>query len=166
MCIVRFLVLAKFSIHHLFSRAPIRSRAAADLDRGKPIICTEWTWLVVYFKARLIAVYGCVCEVLRKNGYSVLCAANGREALRLVREDAEPIDLVITDMVMPQMGGRELAEALRELQPHTKILYMSGYAEGAEDVTELLSHGHAFIEKPFTPEALLHKIRDVLFSGE
>ena len=66
---------------------------------------------------------------------------------------------------MPQMGGRELAEALRELQPHTKILYMSGYADGAEDLTELLPHGHAFIEKPFTPEALLHKVRDVLLSS-
>jgi two-component system, cell cycle sensor histidine kinase and response regulator CckA len=104
-----------------------------------------------------------LCEVLRKNGYSVLSASNGREALRLVREHAEPIDLIITDMVMPQMGGRELAEALRELQSHTKILYMSGYAERAEDLAELLSHGHAFIEKPFTPEALLRKIRDVLF---
>lgn len=105
-----------------------------------------------------------LCEVLRKNGYSVLPAGNGREALRLVREHAEPIDLVITDMVMPQMGGRELAEALRALQPHTKILYMSGYAEKAEDVKELLSHGqHSFIEKPFTPQEILHKIRDVLF---
>ena len=104
-----------------------------------------------------------LCEVLGKNGYSVLPASNGREALRLVREHPEPIDLVITDMVMPQMGGRELAEALRALQPHTKILYMSGYAEKAEDVRELLAHGHAFIEKPFTPEELLRKIRDVLF---
>jgi two-component system, cell cycle sensor histidine kinase and response regulator CckA len=103
-----------------------------------------------------------LCEVLQKNGYTVLSANNGREALRLVREHAEPIDLVITDMVMPEMGGRELAEALRELQPDTRVLYMSGYADSTEDVAELLSHGHAFIEKPFAPEALLHKLRDVL----
>ncbi len=102
-----------------------------------------------------------LCEVLRINGYCVLAAANGREALQLVREHTEPIDLVITDIVMPQMGGRELAAALYALKPHTKFLYMSGYAEKAEDV-ELLSHGHAFMEKPFTPEALLHKMRDVL----
>ncbi len=103
-----------------------------------------------------------LCEVLRKNGYRILSASNGREALRLVREHAAPIDLLITDMVMPQMGGRELAEALRALQPHTKILYMSGHAEKAEDAKELLSHGYSFIEKPFTPEELLHKMRDVL----
>lgn len=106
-----------------------------------------------------------LCNVLRKNGYGVLSAKNGREALRLVREHPEPIDLVLTDMVMPQMGGRELVEALRALQPHTKILYMSGYAEKAEDITELLSRGHAFIEKPFTTEALLHKMRDVFSSS-
>jgi two-component system, cell cycle sensor histidine kinase and response regulator CckA len=103
-----------------------------------------------------------LCNVLRKNGYSVLSAANGREALGLVREHPGRIDLVLTDMVMPQMGGRELAESLRALQPQTKILYMSGYTDQAEDVSELLSCGHAFIDKPFTPEALLHTIRDVL----
>ncbi len=105
-------------------------------------------------------------EVLQRNGYTVLSALNGREALRLVREHAEPIDLVITDVVMPQMGGRELAEALRELQPHTKILYMSGYADGAQDVREPLSAGHDLIEKPFASEALLHKVREVLSSGD
>ncbi|HEX8992248.1 MAG TPA: ATP-binding protein [Anaerolineales bacterium] len=103
-----------------------------------------------------------LCEILRNNGYSVLSAPNGREALRVLREHPGRIDLVITDMVMPQMGGRELAEALRLLQPQTKILCMSGYTDRAEDVNELLSQGHAFIEKPFTPDALLHKIRDVL----
>jgi two-component system, cell cycle sensor histidine kinase and response regulator CckA len=103
-----------------------------------------------------------LCEVLRRNGYTVLSADNGREALRLAHEHAEPIDLVITDMVMPKMGGRELAEALRALRRHTKILYMSGYAEKTEDVKELLSHGYSFIEKPFTPDELLYKTRDVL----
>ena len=104
-----------------------------------------------------------LCEVLRKNGYGVFSASNGRDALRLVRECAEPIDLIITDIVMPQMGGREMAEALRELQPHTRILYMSGYAERTKGLAELLSHENAFIDKPFTPEALLRKVRDLLF---
>ena len=101
-------------------------------------------------------------EILRNHGYSVLLATDGREALRLAREYAGRIDLVITDMVMPHMGGRELAETLRGLHPKTKILYMSGYVDRAEDINELVSRDHAFIEKPFTPEALLHKIRDVV----
>ena len=105
---------------------------------------------------------GLLCEVLRKNGYSVLPATNGREALQMVRQHPQQIDLVITDMVMPQMGGRELTESLSGLKPRTKVLYMSGYTDRAEDVTALLSRGHAFIEKPFTSEALLRKIRDVL----
>ncbi|HKD82919.1 MAG TPA: ATP-binding protein [Candidatus Angelobacter sp.] len=105
---------------------------------------------------------GLLCEVLRKAGYCVLPATSGREALQLVRQHPQQIDLVITDMVMPQMGGRELTESLSGLKPNTKVLYMSGYTDRAEDVTALLSGGHAFIEKPFTSEALLRKIRDVL----
>ena len=101
-------------------------------------------------------------EILQKSGYSVLTAPNGREALRLVREHPGRIDLVITDMVMPQMGGRALADALRGLQPGIKLLLMSGYMDKQQDVSESGSRDHAFIEKPFTPEALLHKIRDVL----
>lgn len=105
---------------------------------------------------------GLLCEVLRKNGYCVLPATSGQEALQLVRHHPQQIDLVITDMVMPQMGGRQLTESLNGLKPHTKVLYMSGYTDRAEDVTAVLSSGHAFIEKPFTSEALLRKIRDVL----
>jgi two-component system, cell cycle sensor histidine kinase and response regulator CckA len=63
---------------------------------------------------------------------------------------------------MPQMGGHELAETLRGLQPGIKILLMSGYRDKQQDVNESGSRDHAFIEKPFTPEALLHKIRDVV----
>jgi two-component system, cell cycle sensor histidine kinase and response regulator CckA len=100
--------------------------------------------------------------ILQKSGYSVLSAPNGREALQLVRERPGRIDLVITDMVMPQMGGWELAEQLRVLQPGIKILFMSGYIDKQQDVNESGSRDNAFIEKPFTPEELLHKIRDVV----
>jgi len=117
------------------------------------------TVLVVDDQASLC---GLLCDVLRKAGYSVLPATSGREALQQVREHPQQIDLVITDMVMPQMGGRELTESLSGLKPHAKVLYMSGYTDRAEDVTSLLSRGHAFIEKPFTSEDLLRKIRDVL----
>ena len=107
-----------------------------------------------------------LCEILRQNGYCVLPALNGLEALHLVREHRGQIDLVITDMVMPKMGGRELAQALGDLQPQTRILCMSGYTDREEDINELLSRDHAFIDKPFTPEALLQKVRDVVATAK
>ena len=121
--------------------------------------CGSETILVVDDQEGLRTLIG---EILRNNGYSVLGAPNGREALRLVREHPGRIDLVITDVVMPEMGGRELSETLRHVQPSINILFMSGYMDRERDATELVPCDHAFIEKPFTPEALLHKIRDVI----
>jgi two-component system cell cycle sensor histidine kinase/response regulator CckA len=142
---------------------PVIEGATRTEGRQLPVFhgspCGSETILVVEDQEGLCTL---LCEILRNNGYSVLCAANGREALRVVREHAVRIDLVITDMVMPQMGGRELAETLRSLQPKINILLMSGYIDKAEDGKELVPCDHAFIEKPFTPEALLHKIRDVI----
>jgi two-component system cell cycle sensor histidine kinase/response regulator CckA len=142
---------------------PLIERATGIEARPLPVLhgptCGSETILVVDDQEGLCTL---LCEILRRNGYTVLGAANGREALRVVGEQPGRIDLVITDMVMPQMGGRELAETLRSLQPKINILLMSGYMEKREDVKELVSCNHAFIEKPFTPEALLHKIRDVI----
>ncbi len=100
-----------------------------------------------------------VCEILRRNGYTVLPAEDGREALLLAAKHSGRIDLMITDLVMPKMGGREVAQALPVSHPETKVLYMSGYVD---DINELLARGHAFIDKPFTPEALLRKVREIL----
>jgi len=103
-----------------------------------------------------------MCEILRRNGYAVLPAENGNQALLLAAQHTSRIDLMITDLIMPKMGGREVAAALPLLHPETKVLYMSGYAE---DLNELLACGHSFIDKPFSPEALLRKVRDVLNSA-
>jgi two-component system, cell cycle sensor histidine kinase and response regulator CckA len=100
-----------------------------------------------------------ICEILRRNGYTVLPAENGHEALLLAARQSGKIDLMITDLVMPKMGGREVAQGLPVSHPETKVLYMSGYVD---DIQELLALGHAFIDKPFTPEALLRKVRQVL----
>ena len=99
-----------------------------------------------------------MCEILRRNGYTVLPAENGREALLLAAGHSGRIDLMITDLVMPKMGGREVAEGLPVSHPETKVLYMSGYVE---DINELLALGHAFIDKPFYPDALVRKVREI-----
>jgi PAS domain S-box-containing protein len=97
--------------------------------------------------------------ILRANGYNLISAQNGQEALAVLEGQISRIDLLITDVVMPQMGGRELASALIRIHPETKVLFMSGHVE---NIQELISPGHAFIDKPFTPEALLRRVGEIL----
>jgi len=101
--------------------------------------------------------------LLRRLGYTVLAAANGIEALNLKQQrDSGPIDLLFTDVVMPHMSGKELSERVRALYPHTRILFTSGYTENAIVDQGGLNPGVAFLQKPFTPAALAHKLREVL----
>jgi len=100
--------------------------------------------------------------VLVKAGFQVLEATNGEDALMLCERFAGTIHLVLTDVVMPKMGGRELVERLQVLRPATKVLYMSGYTDDTVVHHGVLDEGVAFLQKPITPEALTSKIRDVL----
>jgi two-component system cell cycle sensor histidine kinase/response regulator CckA len=101
-------------------------------------------------------------EILETFGYSVLVASNGREGLRVSREFQGPIDLVITDVIMPQMGGREMAEDLRTIRPATRVLFMSGFTDDVIVHHRVLDESVSFIQKPFSPEALAIKAREVL----
>jgi signal transduction histidine kinase len=100
--------------------------------------------------------------ILEMNGYRVLEASSGNEALAIYKQHEGPIDLAITDVVMPQMSGRELAQSLEALRPGIKVLYVSGYTDDAIVRHGLLDEGIAFIQKPFTPEAFSRKVREVL----
>ncbi|HWP05912.1 MAG TPA: PAS domain S-box protein [Polyangiaceae bacterium] len=102
---------------------------------------------------------------LTKLGYRVLGAGDGVEALEVAAQTADPIDLLVTDVVMPRLGGRELARRLTELRPQTKVLYMSGYAENALAFGGVLSEGIDFIQKPYSLDALAARIRQVLDRG-
>jgi len=101
-------------------------------------------------------------EILEMTGYTVLEAARGDEALRLCRESPRPIDLLLTDVVMPQMSGPELARRLLELRPHTKVVYMSGYTDDALGDHGVLDPEIILLLKPFTPESLMQHLRRAL----
>jgi len=101
-------------------------------------------------------------EVLADLGYRVLSGGDGEQALALAAAHAEPIHLLLTDVVMPRMSGRVLAERLEPLRPGLRILYMSGYTEDAIIQHGLLVSGIAFLEKPFNPTRLGLKVRQVL----
>jgi CheY-like chemotaxis protein len=100
--------------------------------------------------------------VLQRNGYQVLEAPNGEEALSVSREHSGEIQLLVTDMVMPGMGGPQVAEALERQRPAMKVLFLSGYTENAIAQRGTLGAELPFLQKPFTIEVLLRKVRQVL----
>jgi len=104
-------------------------------------------------------------EILRESGYRVLEAKHGHEALMLGKEHEGVIHLMLTDVVMPQMSGRVLAEQLAILRRDMKVLYMSGYTDDAIVHHGVLDEGTAFIGKPFSPSDLVLKVRAVLGSS-
>jgi PAS domain S-box-containing protein len=101
-------------------------------------------------------------RLLKMHGYAVVAAPGPAEALAAARGGDEPIDVLVTDVVMPGMNGRELARALSTRLPGLRVLYMSGYTDAAITQHGILEPGTAFLSKPFTPDALARKLREVL----
>jgi CheY-like chemotaxis protein len=103
-----------------------------------------------------------VAITLESFGYSVVTAPDGKTALSLYENRNVPINLVVTDVVMPEMSGRILAETLATSNPGIKVLYLSGYTDDAVVRHGILQANVAFLQKPFSPDALARKVRDVL----
>jgi two-component system cell cycle sensor histidine kinase/response regulator CckA len=101
-------------------------------------------------------------EILEDAGYTVLSAANGREALELAAAFEGPIDVLLTDWLMPEMGGPEVAIGLRAVRPELKVIFMSGYAEGEAVLDQLERGAAAFLAKPFSAAELARTLRHVL----
>jgi two-component system, cell cycle sensor histidine kinase and response regulator CckA len=110
------------------------------------------------------AVRGLVHETLRLQGYTVLVARHGIEALLASAKCVGPIHLLLTDVVMPQMSGPEVAEKIQIARPEIKVLYMSGYPDHPVFDQDGVSHPTGFLQKPFSPSALIQKVREVLDS--
>ena len=138
----------------VLAKIPIQRLDALDLPHG-----TE-TILLVEDDPALREM---AATLLRRLGYMVLTATNGVEALSVKHERGTGhIDLLFTDVVMPHMSGKELADRVQALYTHTKILFTSAYTENAIVHQGVLDKGVALLQKPFTPSALAHKLREVL----
>jgi CheY-like chemotaxis protein len=101
-------------------------------------------------------------HVLESCGYRVLEASHGMQALAIAAAQTRPIDLLVTDVVMPRMSGRQVAEALVEKHPHIKVLFVSGYTDDAVMRRGIMDAAAAFLQKPFSAAALAHKVRTLL----
>jgi two-component system cell cycle sensor histidine kinase/response regulator CckA len=99
---------------------------------------------------------------LKKKGYRILEAENGENALRVGQTHDGSIDLILTDVVMPKMSGKELAKRMEKIDPHVKVIFMSGYTDDAIVKHGILPQGQQYIQKPFTPNSLVRKVREVL----
>jgi CheY-like chemotaxis protein len=104
-------------------------------------------------------------RILARSGYTVLEAGDPSEAIRICKENPEPIHVLLTDLVMPQMNGLDLARLLREIRSDLRVVFMSGYSEQTAMDDNLLQDGGVFLQKPFSPEALMQKIRETLARG-
>ena len=134
--------------------------AQATSAYARPAAGDGRTVLVVEDEPALARV---VARILVGGGYHVLSATNGPEALAMQAE--HDCDLLLTDVIMPEMSGRRLADLLHERRPDLPVLYMSGYSNGLLGTTNVLDQDIAFIEKPFTRQELLHKVGDVLLAA-
>jgi DNA-binding response OmpR family regulator len=103
-------------------------------------------------------------RALAAQGYTVLEADGGTTALDIARRHKGPIELLLTDVIMPDTNGRKLADMLRPSRPGLRVLYMSGYPDGAIATHGMLEPGAAYLAKPFTTEAIVRKIRELLAS--
>jgi CheY-like chemotaxis protein len=134
---------------------------AGTMGAAEPVTCGQETILLVEDES---AILDLCTMILKKLGYTVLAANSPGEAIRLAREHAGDISLLMTDVVMPEMNGRDLAKNLLSLYPHIRRLFMSGYTADVIAHHGVLDEGVHFIQKPFSMPDLAAKVREVFDS--
>jgi CheY-like chemotaxis protein len=151
-----------FTIHLPHVEEPLP--AGPPADAGRRLRTTSRTVLVVDDEPEVLDL---ATEILKRVGYTVLGAPDGAAALEVARLHEGEIHLLVTDMVMPGMSGRDLAEGLRALRTGLPVLYISGYVQDAAARRSALASEHsAFVAKPFTPEAFTDRVRELLATAE
>lgn len=148
---------AEFRIYLPQAEAPTSTAETTEEDTQRP---SGSETILLAEDERVIR--GLLRSMLQMRGYRVLEAARGEEALQICQELTDPIHLLLTDVVMPGMNGRELADRVVSLRPKTRVLYISGYPPDTILRYGLFGQGSAFLQKPFSPEALFRKVREVL----
>jgi CheY-like chemotaxis protein len=138
--------------------AALNIDAAEDQPHSLKLAQGSGNILVVEDEAQLLDANA---EFLRSIGYSVICASSGIEALELAAK-APRLDLVISDVVMPRMNGREFADRLLEMRPNTKVLFVSGYADDVVLLAGISTLGTPYLQKPFSLKQLGHKVQELL----
>jgi CheY-like chemotaxis protein len=144
------------SIDVYFPRVDEEAPVETPVDPG-PAAAGKETILIVEDEE---AVRRLMCTALEQNGHRVLIAADGVEALKLISSHSGPLDVLVTDLLMPGMNGAELARKVLDRLPGIEVLYISGYAEEMRQSCEI--DENSFLQKPFAPQALLRKVRDML----
>jgi two-component system cell cycle sensor histidine kinase/response regulator CckA len=148
---------AAFTIYLPLVQGPVESRPAVPRPRTAPE--SPATILLVEDE---IALRGLMRRILERSGYRVLEAEHGAEALAQVETHDGAIDLVVSDIIMPTMGGREMAERLRELRPESRLLFVSGFTDDEMVRQGVIVAGSAYLQKPFSPASLVTKIGEML----
>jgi CheY-like chemotaxis protein len=143
----------------------VKAKVEVEAEAVSPSISTLTSASTILLVEDEVAVRELMLAILAEQGYRVLAAQDGVEALQVAEQHDGPIHLLLTDVVMPRMSGRALADQLRPLRPEMQVLYTSGYTDDAIVHHGVLEEGVHFLSKPFELETLIRKVRSVLDDG-